>query len=1158
MSYPQEISVDTLRDLIARRELYGFRAGPHRMRQVLPFTPPGGHLRMNSYQKFIENMFSPNTEYRAIHLMWSAGVGKTIGALAPAMNFVRIYRQTFATAVASRGTTKISRSTVATADASTPSVFVLGFDNTETAFVRDLLNYTHFGVVTEAEQAELQNLRRQAASGNDTDAKRYSEYYFMLKRRITDKMKGGFFKFLGYNKFVNRLFYSNGITLEAIEAEARERWRKDSDTTLESVMQEYIDKGEVVVNEDLISMLHNSLLICDEIHETYNTMTRNNRGVAIQYVLDRVPSLRIITMSATPINNSPTEAVSFANYFVKDKIRKSDVFASETEFRPGGKERLGRALFGKISFVQDTDRRFFPTREMCGEELAVPRDIFGFRAGESLPYLKFIRCEMSELHRKVMMAYFEGNYEEKSVPTDGNTLFDMAFPSPRVIADDGSINDSMTVDDAASSFRTSRFYDAIGSADTEWKQAIGIDVHQRQLVKAITGRFLAAENLSKYSAKYARLLEETIDAFRKRGPQKLLIYHNRVEMSGVVLIQEMLKENGILDEVSAPVPTTLCVQCGRPMSEHPQSGDDGYKHQFIPIRSVVVHSNNPDATNRTALAKFDDPSNSTGLNCAILIGSKLIRQGYDFKALRAVLVTSVPSSIYGLIQILGRGIRNNSHALLEPENRHVLIKLFLSTWKNDITPEVLRYIRKLRYHLVSQEIIQEWETNSVDANINYDINMSSDMMKMYFPNGTSLPPQKVIENLYYQPRVQIPNLRPVDLSSVTYYAHGHYLGTVRTIVMLIKYAFTRRPAWTREELHNWVKAADVAQQYDPALFEDGQIDIAISYLLRQQKTTISKSVANASSSIYNFTSKFVQIGAIRHSIVAAGDYYILVPATTTSAGGKVITGEPILDVETYARTPEPRQGISFNLAVIDVHTKTIIAKTKEKLSRCQNKYAFLTAIPTEYQIGIVREIISGARDIGVPKERIASIMDILRSLGALVTAKQVRTYTAVSVIVGEMKHDDSHVVGYADGQVLHIYNNNKWFVVKKDAMNRKIDFRENNKIVGMLETAGGVTKLKLRRNIELIRGSLKRRSRGVTDTRLVERGMVCETQPRARLLSIMKSLGITGGERTKEQCSLVLSTLIELEIKERREKTKTKYLYGWWDTPVNIAAAVAP
>jgi hypothetical protein len=89
---------------------------------------------------------------------------------------------------------------------------------------------------------------------------------------------------------------------------------------------EKIDEGSLYVNTELMGQMQNSLIIADEIHETYNTHMKNNRGLAIQYVLDNVKTIKFLSMSATPMSNSSTEIIDLLNYLQPTKLRKSEFF----------------------------------------------------------------------------------------------------------------------------------------------------------------------------------------------------------------------------------------------------------------------------------------------------------------------------------------------------------------------------------------------------------------------------------------------------------------------------------------------------------------------------------------------------------------------------------------------------------------------------------------------------------------------------------------------------------------------------------------------------------------------------------------------------------------------------------------------------------------
>lgn len=147
----------------------------------------------------------------------------------------------------------------------------------------------------------------------------------------------------------------------------------------------------------------------------------------------------------------------------------------------------------------------------------------------------------------------------------------------------------------------------------------------------------------------------------RQGRGKILIYHNRVRMSGVLILQEILQSNGILNEVSSPVGTTRCSICAAIRDEHTHSD-----HQFIPVRFTILHSEIEPAVRERSLALFNASSNLEGHQLRILIGSKVIVEGLNFQAVRYEMIMSLPLDIPRLIQVFGRVVRKNSHMELPP------------------------------------------------------------------------------------------------------------------------------------------------------------------------------------------------------------------------------------------------------------------------------------------------------------------------------------------------------------------------------------------------------------------------------------------------------------------------------------------------------------
>jgi hypothetical protein len=66
-----------------------------------------------------------------------------------------------------------------------------------------------------------------------------------LKKRITNKSKDGFYKFFGYDEFVNRLFLSEDVKLTDLEALAIQKLRAGENITLEDIIHEHIQSGKI-------------------------------------------------------------------------------------------------------------------------------------------------------------------------------------------------------------------------------------------------------------------------------------------------------------------------------------------------------------------------------------------------------------------------------------------------------------------------------------------------------------------------------------------------------------------------------------------------------------------------------------------------------------------------------------------------------------------------------------------------------------------------------------------------------------------------------------------------------------------------------------------------------------------------------------------------
>ena len=911
--YPQELTEDNLKDLLTRKEFYSLKYDYDDDYRNPPDSIELSEdiIDINTYQRFVGNFLNPNTHFRRLHLLHTTGTGKTLGALFIAHHFTELYKK--------------QRSI----DNLTGQIFVLGFGGTKSSFTRDLLKYPEFGFISIREKKELEQRKRDSASESEYDIKRYRDYYNMLKRRIRDKDKGGYFTFYGYDEFVNRLFITDEVSLTDLEE------RVDDDHTLEDVILAALSDDTIRVNKTLLKAFHNSLLICDEIHNTYNMGSKNNRGVAVQYLLDTIDNLRFVSLSATPINNLPTEVVDWMNYLVDKKVTKKELFENPTTLRSGALKMISSALLGKVSFLQDFNPRYYPTKKMIGEKLKLPYSVeMDGTPRWEIPYFNFVQCEMSEYHQKCLHQYLAAT-ENNKISTDGYSLFDIAIPSP-----------------GACMFTTTGIKENILNASESWKKENKVNITVTDTSTVIKGEFLSQSNIGKYSAKFSKTIDIVLDIVKNKPGEKIMIYHNRVKTTGVMLIQEILMQNGIIDELSEPVGNTLCSQCGRSLNEHSKESKESKTskmskeskeaktsiniHAFTPTRFVIAHSNIDKSSMIKSLEKFNAPENNFGELFKIILGSKIIKESYDFKSIQHLLITSLPVNIPTFLQVVGRAVRKNSHIGLPLDKRNVNIYILVSVinkkypHEDPISPEVHRYIKKMIDYLVIQKIEREVNRTAFDGDIHRAINMPKDLEATYFDSNQQLTstqltstqltstqltsnqstptqltsnqstptqPKPQLGNLYFKPKYVVNTKLP---STATFNANKYFLEEINKLIYIIKIMFTQNSVYTYDELWKIVQKPPIGLEVNPKYFSEDNFIIALDYLskhgatIKSENTVISDLEALLDPSmrtIYKKTSTHAQsqaqsqaqshaqssIQTSPHIIIHIGKYFILFP-----------------------------------------------------------------------------------------------------------------------------------------------------------------------------------------------------------------------------------------------------------------------------------------
>jgi len=1047
-------------------------------------------LMLTGSQMHATMVMNPHTPNMRFLLKRSTGTGKTATTLAIAKRFIDSFI--------------IMREH----DGAAPAVFVLGF--TTSAFREELLRRPELGAITPVKHRELERLRKLAESGIATNVAKYHEFKAYLKREQTDARLGGYYKFYGYQEFVNRLFTFTKDTTAGVVTSAG--------------VAAAIAAGDIKVNESLVKSMENSLMICDEIHDVYNTLEANNYGIAIQYVLDNVPGLRAIFASATVINNSPAEVIDLVRLIVPkdilaDRLAKfgfkglqRDDFFSGKRLKPGAADKLGLLTRGFVSSISNVDTYDFPTRTFKGSE-------FKYVKGgvvSTLP-IGVIRCQMSPEHLAAadnaqLPADTDVASDARSSSTfDLYALRDMVFPMPSASPSHGREKTSFSPslfpsprsgrEKEASSFRYSDVKAAVSAAGNAGTY---IRLVRDATHVTFTGDFLRANEIGKWSSKYHTLLNMLDALLADRTSGKIMLYHNFVVSSGVLLIRELLLQNGFLGETGSPTDTTKCAVCGVTMAKHKAGStpmfDERIKdgvvdppvasHAFSPARVITIIGEINESMRTTYKMYFNQPQNTWGEMYKVILVSQVFTQSHEVFAVQHVMLLSLPFNVPTMIQVVGRANRKGSHKLLPPDHRNVNIYV-LMTSRSDVsrtgkpTPEGMLSREELAYIDKFEDFA---DIKLIDQKINE--NVIDPMFHEEKPNPDALDP------LPYKSRDTVPS---TGITTATFEAFGAYKYEVSVCIWMIKDLFLRySPVWTYDDLLAKVRNPPFWMEYKCDMISEPNFAIALTFLTRDVqglKANIEQDrfiVKNGRMLHIMHIGKFFILTHTRHVTYDSFDRGVSRSEMVT------LTSEQIIDTvhggffdAQYAKYIETFGGI-----------RTPTRSPPLRLVWGDHDARFFT---TMWRRFIEKSLV-------VP----AFLISIFDSFGVFVRDER----------------KDGYPMGYKEFRRQHILRKFGW-----ETTPLQLDSIPENGTIGFYAPT-----FKIR---------LARSTQKTSDRRLVKRGLLCQSHSPAELKAVATSLGVATPEAgaargIKPLCVQIEERLLALELDQRkhvRSVGRIRYVY---------------
>ena len=441
---------------------------------------------------------------------------------------------------------------------------------------------------------------------------------------------------------------------------------------LELKTQHISDEKEKFISQTKIinEVYSDRILIIDEVHNIRTGESQKETRNTIHYiemVIKYSDNLRLILLTANPMYNMSSEIVWIINMLLlNDKrsiINENDIFDSEGNLINEG--LLKYKSNGYISYLRGENPISFPIRlyprhnsEKIIKKPGFPIDIFGKEISDE-KRLSFLELYSSELVGKQYEIYMNHCHKFKGLEKlriEDETLLlqlgNIVYPGEDEVVENLYGENGL-----------------LNVMNENTRQSCVEYSYKKESVEKY-GEFFHKDLIGDYSSKIKSILE-----IIERSEGIVFIYTNWIK-SGVIPLVLALEQNGYQKYDRKQILKTnnkieLISYEGKTISEYEDKKD------FISAKYMVISGSSMGLTNKLEeelrIATSDE--NKDGHKIKVIIGSSVASEGLDFKNIRTIHILEPWHNINKLEQVIGRGIRNCSHKLLDSKERNVTVYL---------------------------------------------------------------------------------------------------------------------------------------------------------------------------------------------------------------------------------------------------------------------------------------------------------------------------------------------------------------------------------------------------------------------------------------------------------------------------------------------------
>lgn len=584
--------------------------------------------------------------------------------------------------------------------------------------------------------------------------------------------------FIGYRELANKLY-------KVIHPQNESNDELTSEKIREKRIRKYID---------------NSLFIIDEFHNIRNTDDKKDKLLVDMFfkITKYCDNFRLLLLSATPMYNSPQEIVWFTNLLnavdKRTKIKISDIFDKEDNLletepglfqQPSNEEKgtllLKRKLNGYVSYVRGENPYTFPYRlypkdfvNMNTNINAEEQEIDPLEAAVKENYINIIENkpelqmnnspldvgiqhmdlythsmgEYQTMGYNYIMEYMKQNMSEgedyskfETMESFGYTFLQKPLEALNIVFPIDGLQEK--IDNSEYTSETLKQMTGVSGLKRIMSNKINKETNSiYDYEYKIDTPVFHQDHIGNYSHKIAKITK-----LIKEGSQGIIMVYSHYLSAGVIPMALALEEMGFARYSSSKQSKSLFSNSrSRPkldsLTMKTQDDFDLTYRPFQQARYVMITGERElSANNIEDLKYITQPDNADGSRVKVVLITRAAAEGLDFKNIRQIHLMEPWYNTNRMEQIIGRGVRNNSHCDLELNQRNVEIYFHSTTpieQKETVDLYIYRYaemkaikigkVTRLLKEVATDCLLNHDQTNFTETKMNKELQILSSTM----------------------------------------------------------------------------------------------------------------------------------------------------------------------------------------------------------------------------------------------------------------------------------------------------------------------------------------------------------------------------------------------------------------------------------------------